>query len=90
MNILPNVYSDMYYKNLGNYLLASRGNQFSYDTPDGGAYTVRLSKLWGDKKFKMPFDVMMNKTGKLLLKDGFGMTPQLVCPKGNEKLTIYK
>ena len=90
VNILPNVYSDMYYKNLGNYLLASRGNQFSYDTPDGGAYTVRLSKLWGDKKFKMPFDVMMNKTGKLLLKDGFGMTPQLVCPKGNEKLTIYK
>lgn len=90
VTLLPTVYSDLSFKNLGNYMLACRGNQYSYDTPTGGAFTLALSKIWGDKKFKMPFGVMMNKTGRSLLKDGFGMTPQLVVPKGNEKLTIFK
>ena len=90
VTLLPTVYSDVCFKNLGNYMFSCRGNQYSYDTPDGGAYTLALSKLWGNKKFKMPFGVMMNKTGQQLLKGGFGMTPQLVVPKGNEKLTIYK
>lgn len=88
--IMPDVYYDLANKNLGNYILSCRENQYSYDTPDGGAFTINFFDLWKDKKFKVPFENMLKLTGKQLLRDGFGMTPTMVCPKGNEKLTIYK
>ena len=88
--LIPDVYYDMSYKNLGNFILSCRENQYSYDTPDGGAFTKRYSDIWLNKKFKLSFDFMLKSTSKKLLQDGFGMTPVMCCPKGNEKLTIYK
>ena len=88
--IIPDVYYDMSYKNCGNFILACRENQYSYDTPDGGAFTKRYTDIWLNKKFKVSFGDTIKATGKKLLQDGFGQTPVMCCPKGNDKLSIYK
>lgn len=90
VNNIPVNYFDSITKSGKTYLTACRGNQYSYDTPNGGAFTVNFTQQWLDKNFNISFIKLLKKTGKRLLNEGYPMTPQIYCPKGNEQLTILK
>jgi hypothetical protein len=88
--VIPHDWSDGVWRNGPMFLCATRGDTPSYDTDDGGAFTVRFVNNWGKNNFKTRFNKLMQLTGKNLIKDGFPQVPVIICTKGDELISINK
>ena len=89
-NFIPNTYYNKIFKSGNIWITACGADQYSYATTTGSSFTKTFFPLWKDKLYKNSINALTKKTGRILLKAGFPQTPELVCPKGDQKFKIFK
>ena len=64
------------------WMSACRPESFSYDSPDGGCFTLAFRDSFSPSK---SFSKIMKQTGRRLMKQGIPSVPWLVCSPGRQR-----